>query len=294
MKMLFLGEANFAFTSSLIKCGLLTAGEGMICTAFESREEALRSWPESLEQNLNVLKGCDVRFSVDATALHKEERKERFDSVTFMFPALRVKGRIDLSRALLRDVAKSVAHVLTDDGQFHVALAPGQGGTSAELAQYVREPQNTWQVLECMSEGALFLHHSVQLSEHPWGRTGYTPTGRRGNNSTFHSHGSVLHTFVLRNNATNPPTVPLSYFPRDVSMFLPQGSVESDIVAFVATLPHVGNVDVLDRFVHPKSARQSLTLRLALRGFISPTEAIEVQRSVGDSVSKKFAGVQIR
>ncbi len=81
-----------------------------------------------------------VLFDVDATNLQRSfpVAEPCFSTVCFMFPALGKKGRIDLSRKLLQDSCVSVAPHLQRDGMMLISLAPGQGGTDAELPAKVR------------------------------------------------------------------------------------------------------------------------------------------------------------
>jgi hypothetical protein len=36
---------------------------------------------------------------------------------------------------------------------------------------------SSWKILESLSYGGLFLSNAMQLCEHEWGDTGYSPTG---------------------------------------------------------------------------------------------------------------------
>jgi hypothetical protein len=133
-----------------------------------------------MQDNVRFLRASsnvEVMFDVDATNLGRSFVKNQttFSTVCFMFPALARKGRIDLSRALLRDTAVSVAPYLDNEcGQLLVALAAGQGGTQYEQPEHRREIENSWKLLECASYGGLFLHDAqLLINTHPWGKTGY-------------------------------------------------------------------------------------------------------------------------
>lgn len=291
---LFLGEGPFAFTAALLRMGALDAVNRVLCTCRETEALARQLYgDDSVAANVSALRAApnvEVRFDVDATTLRLGER---FTTVCFMFPALGRKGRIDLSRQLLRDTAVAVApHLDVDRGQLLVALAAGQGGTYAELREHRREAANTWMVRECMAAGGLFLSEAWQLDQtHPWGATGYQPTGRRGHASSFRSAGAVLHRFALRGGGVPMhPTAELIYEPRDVSIY-PNGASEEALLAAVSSLEGVQRAHVLDRFVH--NGRPSLTIRMTLQGLVSPAEANALQQRVGAELERQF-GAHVR
>jgi hypothetical protein len=125
----------------------------------------------------------------------------------------------------------------------------------------------------------------------------YIPTGRRGINSVFRAEGAILHTLVKRTNVSNPPIASglLRYEPRDVSFFLSEPVDESALLHAIARHPHVvpGTPTITDRFTHPVQGKQSMTIRFAIEGFLSPTDANNVQVSVGKSLCASFH-VQVR
>jgi hypothetical protein len=133
-----------------------------------------------------------------------------------------------------------------------------------------------------------------------------------------------MHEFVKVTNVQAPPTVKLRYSPRDVSFFLAPSSAggepsDQQLLAAVGDHPCVESVRVHDRFVHPANGKRSLTLRmdfygngisfaklccvvvsfcclsgsvvcclmLARSGFLSPSDAVTLQRVIGEDLVRK-------
>lgn len=102
---------------------------------------------------------------------------------------------------------------------------------------------------------------------------------------------------VQRDHATHAPTHALVYEPRDLSFFMPRDGVAPDEAALLAAVTNhhaeARDVIVLDQFIHPNTGRRSVTLRMALVGFLSPADANELQCRIGATLTRLF-GVDVR
>ncbi|NWI68142.1 FDXA1 protein, partial [Todus mexicanus] len=197
-RVLLLGEGNCSFAASLCRA----RGTRVVATCYESQEEVaglLRA-----AENIGRLKeaGAEVLFSVDCTKLEDyfspEERK--FDCIYFNFPHCGRKAGVVKNRALLARFFRSSAEVLTEDGEVHVALCKGQGGTPADQPR--REWHNSWQIV-AVAAGAGFILSNV----HPFKAEtiqGYNCTGYRSQDKSFCVEGALNHIFTR--------STPLSYF----------------------------------------------------------------------------------
>ncbi|NXR11336.1 FDXA1 protein, partial [Semnornis frantzii] len=189
-RVLLLGEGNFSFAASL--CG--AAGTCLVATCYESEEEACGR--EGAAENIRRLRegGAEVLFSVDCTKLKDYflPGKRRFDCIYFNFPHCGRKAGVVKNRELLAHFFHSSAEVLTEEGEVHVALCNGQGGTPADQPR--REWHNSWQVV-AVAAGAGFILSNV----HPFEAEtihGYKCTGYRSQDKSFCVKGALNHVFT--------------------------------------------------------------------------------------------------
>ncbi|XP_042656510.1 ferredoxin-fold anticodon-binding domain-containing protein 1 isoform X2 [Tyto alba] len=95
---------------------------------------------------------------------------------------------------------ESSSEVLTEEGEIHVALCNGQGGTPAD--QPKREWHNSWQIV-AVAAGAGFILSNI----HPFKAEtihGYKCTGYRSQDKSFRVEGALNHIFTR--------SMPLPYF----------------------------------------------------------------------------------
>ncbi|NXS54882.1 FDXA1 protein, partial [Brachypteracias leptosomus] len=189
-RVLLLGEGNFSFAASL--CG--AGGTQVVATCYESEEEV--EGREGAAENARRLRegGAEVLFSVDCTKLKDyflpEERQ--FDCIYFNFPHCGRKAGVVRNRELLARFFHSSAEVLTEEGEIHVALCNGQGGTPADQPR--REWHNSWQIV-AVAAGAGFILSNV----HPFKAEtiqGYKCTGYRSQDKSFCVEGALNHIFT--------------------------------------------------------------------------------------------------
>jgi hypothetical protein len=99
--------------------------------------------------------GHSVLFDVDATQLPSRFPAAFFDRIIFNFPHWRGKANNRYNRVLVNDFLQSAAQVLNPTtGEIHVALIPGQGGTSA---RNLVEWRQSWMVAQYAADHGLLL-----------------------------------------------------------------------------------------------------------------------------------------
>ncbi|NXT18805.1 FDXA1 protein, partial [Syrrhaptes paradoxus] len=197
-RVLLLGEGNFSFAASL--CG--AEGTHVVATCYESEEEVCGRGraAESIRRLRET--GAEVVFSVDCTKLKDyflpEERI--FDCIYFNFPHCGRKAGVVKNRELLAHFFRSSAEVLTEEGEVHVSLCNGQGGTPADQPR--REWHNSWQIV-AVAAGAGFILSNI----HPFKAEtihGYKCTGYRSQDKSFCVECALNHIFTR--------STPLPYF----------------------------------------------------------------------------------
>ncbi|NXX92366.1 FDXA1 protein, partial [Centropus bengalensis] len=189
-RVLLLGEGNFSFAASL--CG--AAGTRVVATCYEGEEEV--SGRERAVENIQRLRerGAEVVFSVDCTKLKDcfLPEKREFDCIYFNFPHCGRKAGVVRNRDLLARFFLSSADVLAEDGEVHVALCNGQGGTPADQPQ--REWHNSWQIVAVAARAGFILS-----DVHPFQAEtihGYKCTGYRSQDKSFCVVGALNHVFT--------------------------------------------------------------------------------------------------
>ncbi|KAM4544483.1 ferredoxin-fold anticodon-binding domain-containing protein 1 [Odontesthes bonariensis] len=188
---LLVGEGNFSFSASLCKS---QAGSSVTATCLQHPEEALRH--EGVAGNIQAIKdsGGTVLFEVDCTKLGEcaSLQGRVFDRVVFNFPHCGRKSGVKKNRELLKNFFLSCVQVLAEDGEVHVSLCNGQGGTPAD--QPKREWHNSWQVATMAAEAHLILS-AVRPFESE-NLQNYKCTGYRSQDKGFHVEKALLHVFT--------------------------------------------------------------------------------------------------
>ncbi|NXB74336.1 FDXA1 protein, partial [Donacobius atricapilla] len=138
--------------------------------------------------------GAEVVFSVDCTKLkeHFSPGKWEFDRIYFNFPHCGRKAGVGKNRQLLARFFHSCSEVLAQEGEIHVALCNGQGGTPADRPR--RDWHNSWQIV-ALAAGAGFVLSDV----HPFKAEtidGYKCTGYRSQDKSFCVEGALNHVFT--------------------------------------------------------------------------------------------------
>ncbi|XP_010154076.1 PREDICTED: ferredoxin-fold anticodon-binding domain-containing protein 1, partial [Eurypyga helias] len=169
---------------------------------------------------------AEVMFSVDCTKLKDcfLPEKRQFDCICFNFPHCGRKAGVVKNRELLARFFHSSAEVLTEEGEVHVALCNGQGGTPADQPR--REWHNSWQIV-ALAAGAGFILSNV----HPFKAEtihGYKCTGYRSQDKSFCVEGALNHVFTRSTPVPcfKPMICKLELENRKVSFQVPQVLVD--------------------------------------------------------------------
>ena len=156
-KVLVIGDGDFSFSLALARLGC----SPLYATSYES-EEALCARYKNAARNIQELLsvGCIVLHNVDATCLHKcshaqlQDNRRTFARIVFNFPHVGGKSDINRNRKLLGNFFRCTRAFLAPDGEVHVSLASGQGGTSFDQP---RIKGNTWQIVEKAAHSGFLL-----------------------------------------------------------------------------------------------------------------------------------------
>uniref|UniRef100_A0A8C6P8J8 Ferredoxin-fold anticodon binding domain containing 1 n=1 Tax=Nothobranchius furzeri TaxID=105023 RepID=A0A8C6P8J8_NOTFU len=187
---LLVGEGNFSFSSSVCQ---LEAESSITATCLQHQEEALRQEGAAINiQTIQDSGGC-VLFGVDCTKLGEcvSLQGRVFDRVVFNFPHCGRKSGVKKNRELLKNFFLSCIQVLAEDGEVHVSLCNGQGGTPVDKPK--REWHNSWQVAAMAAEAHLILSAVCPFENENY--PSYKCTGYRSQDKGFRVENALLHIF---------------------------------------------------------------------------------------------------
>ncbi|KAE8592610.1 hypothetical protein XENTR_v10018809 [Xenopus tropicalis] len=192
LNILLVGEGNFSFSVCL--CDLSHGKHHITATCFEAEDKVCRqtlAWDNV--QDLRE-KGAAVLFGVDATDLSGNEMlaNKLYDQIIFNFPHCGRKAGVKKNRDLLTKFFISCSKVLAQNGDIHVTLCKGQGGTPADHP--VREWHNSWQVVAMAAKAGFILSTVVPFGSDQY--SAYQCTGYRSQEKSFHVEGSLTHIFT--------------------------------------------------------------------------------------------------
>lgn len=187
---LLVGEGDFSFSAFLIQ----HTRAHIVATTLLSPSHILT---ERTTKNISLIKklGGVVHTDVDATCLisHHEVKRNVYKAVIFNFPHIPSKMKISANRDLLRNFFMSAKNVIAAKGEVYVTLCKGQGGTMADVCH--RKWENTWQItsMAAFSDFVLDRVEPFHIDDYP----GYTCSGYRGREKSFHVEGALTHVFKL-------------------------------------------------------------------------------------------------
>lgn len=145
---LFLGEATFTYCTAVLRSGLLKRCEEAVATCYLDEPDSKHVFGDIVQRNVDELQAANVKVMYGVDATKPLPGVGLFDRVFFMFPNVDQKGRIDLSKQLMKEICVNVPSLMRDEGQFLIALAAGQGGTKYD-GQYKRDlAKNSWEILK--------------------------------------------------------------------------------------------------------------------------------------------------
>ncbi|XP_014710914.3 ferredoxin-fold anticodon-binding domain-containing protein 1 [Equus asinus] len=191
-RLLLVGEGNFSFAAALSET--LDPSTSLTATCLQRPADLARD--PVAQENVQRLReqGTEVRFGVDCTQLADafELHDREFDRIYFNFPHYGRKAGVAKNRELLAKFFQSCTDVLAEEGEVHVALCRGQGGTPADKP--MREWHNSWQVVAMAALGGFILSDVYPFSCEAV--PGYKSTGYRSQDKSFHVEGALNHIFT--------------------------------------------------------------------------------------------------
>ena len=195
---LIVGDGNFSFSLAYSR---LNPENIIVATSLDAEKTVLERYDgaENVAQ-LKSVRNVTLLHNIDATKLqdYPELSGKVFNRIIFNFPHTGGKSNINKNRALILAFFHSASQFLDSEGEVHVTLCKGQGGTPVDEP---REYGNTWKVVEMAADAGLMLTRVLPFSSVDL--PGYLGTGYRSQGKPFFADSALTHVFT-RYRSTPP------------------------------------------------------------------------------------------
>lgn len=191
------------------------------------------------QENTEIISGAgqSVCFGIDATQLSSHFPDQLFDRIIFNFPHWRGKANNRYNRKLLNDFLASAAPKLKSNGEIHVALCEGQGGTESTSSI---EWNGSWNAAAFAAEHGLLLRQLVPFN------SSYSLSSHRGVDRPFNvGENPLLYVFGLANGEAIDENLQIA-FRHELRIELPEDSLSRN---GLFSRYDVENGDIIPRLV---------------------------------------------
>lgn len=188
-KRLFLGEADFSYTVSLLKKHEMSHPElatEIIATELSVMEELHRNYPDTFSDNLGYLtqRKVNVRYGVDARHIHDLFRGEKITRIHFNFPHDGSNYKAQTLPKIIADFFKSAAQLQRKGDRVYMALPHHKGDSQKEI----RYHGNNYRVYEASILAGYQLIKKRKFKEREILRyDGYQHRETKNNKSAFNA-----------------------------------------------------------------------------------------------------------
>ena len=294
---LVVGDGDLSFSAQL-SSRLEKEKVHLIASVLEDQESHHSVYRNS-KQNTEVLLSAQqsIRFGVDATKLSSHFPDQVFDRIIFNFPHWRGKSNNRYNRKLLDDFLASAAPKLKSEGEIHVALCRGQGGTESTNSI---EWNGSWNAAAFAADHGLLLRRLE-----PFIST-YNRSSHRGVDRPFSiGDNPLLYVFGLPNRETIEERLQIAFrhelrielqgdeFYHKAS-FSKEGLENGDMITrlvqeVISEYPGVdAKVPLRETYATKKLAKEQIAFLIIYKGAASP-----LTRVVADEIRSRLESLTV-